>query len=330
MRLCMMIPPVEDRRWVLARQMGVTAAIAKLAPELTGKPPPFDFDSLRSETERYRAGGLQIIGLEGDQFDMSRIKFGRPGRDEDIERYKRMLANMGALGIRLLCYNFMVGIGWCRTRAAVPIRGGAMVSAFDAEEAEALGPTEDGGIDADGVWENYDYFIRRVMPAAEEAGVVMGLHPDDPPVPTLRGLGRIFTSTAAMRRALDLAGSPNAQVTFCQGSIATMGEDVAAAARGFAADGRIAFVHIRDIRGTAERFEETFPEDGATDMAAMFQLYRALDLRCPVRPDHAPAMDGDPTHRDAVTGMNTGYEANGMIYTVGYIKGLMQANGWRA
>lgn len=328
MRLCMMIPPAEDRRWTLARQMGVTASIAKLAPELTGRAPPWDREALEAEAARYRAGGLPIIGLEGDQFDMSRIKLGRPGRDDDIELYKRMLVNMGALGIKLLCYNFMVGIGWYRTRSAVPIRGGALVSTFDLAEAERSGPWEAGGIDADAVWENYLYFIRRVMPAAEEAGVVMGLHPDDPPVPRLRGLGRIFTSTAAMRQAIDLAASPNAKVTFCQGSIVTMGEDPGAAARGFAADDRIAFVHIRDVRGTAERFEETFPEDGATDMASMFALYRDLNLHCPVRPDHAPAMDGDPAHGGPVAGINTGYEANGMIYTLGYMKGLMQANGW--
>ena len=328
MRLCMMIPPTEDRRWVLARQMGVTRAIAKLAPELTGKLPPWDLDALRSEVERYRAGGFDIIGLEGDQFDMSRIKFGRPGREEDVERYKRMLANMGACGIRLLCYNFMVGIGWHRTRSAVPIRGGAFVSVFDAADAEALGPSEAGAIAADHVWENYDWFIRRVMPAAEEAGVVMGLHPDDPPVPSLRGLGRIFTTTCAMRRALALYSSPSAKITFCQGSIATMGEDPAQAARDFAADDRIAFIHIRDIRGNAGHFEETFPEDGQTDMARMFRIYRELNLDVPIRPDHAPAMDGDRAHGGVVNGINTGYEANGMIYTVGYMKGLMQANGW--
>lgn len=329
MQLCMMIPPTVDRRWVLARQMGVGAAIAKLAPELTGTPAPDDFDSFSAQAARYAAGGLPIIGLEGDQFDMNRIKRGLPGRDADIERYKRMLQNMGRLGIRLLCYNFMVGIGWYRTRTSVPTRGGALVSSFDAGEADALGPIADGGIDHDAVWDNYAYFIRRVLPAAEEAGVVMGLHPDDPPVSRLRGVARIFTSTAAMQRALDIAASPSAGVTFCQGTIQTMGENVAAAARRFGAAGKIAFVHIRDIRGTADHFAETFPDDGQTDMAAMFDTYAELGLTCPIRPDHAPAMDGDPSHSGEVVGINVGYEATGMIYTVGYMRGLMQAAGLR-
>jgi len=63
-KLCMMIPPAPDRRWTVARQMGVTDAIAKLAPDLTGKPPPWDADSLASEVRRYAAGGFRIIGLE--------------------------------------------------------------------------------------------------------------------------------------------------------------------------------------------------------------------------------------------------------------------------
>lgn len=327
MRLCMMLPPVPDRRWVLAGQMGVRHAIAKLAPELTGTLPPWDLDSLAAHRARYARAGLELIGLEGDQFDMGRIKRGLPGRDEDIELYKAMLANMGRVGIPLLCLNFMV-TGWQRTRTAVPARGGAFVSGFDAGEAEALGPAPAGPIARDRVWENFGHFIRAVAPAAERAGVRLGLHPDDPPVPELRGVGRILTSADAMARAVAMAGSPAVGITFCQGSFRTMGEDVAAAARRLA--GKIVFVHVRDVRGTAERFVETFPEDGDTDMAAVFRVYRDLGLDdVPIRPDHAPAMDGDPVHRGEVAGTNVGYEANGMTYTVGYMKGLMQASGIR-
>lgn len=120
------------------------------------------------------------------------------------------------------------------------------------------------------------------------------------------------------------AESPAVGITFCQGSFRTMGEDPAVCARRFANE--IVFVHVRDVRGTAERFTETFPDEGATDMAAMFRLYRELGLDVPIRPDHAPAMDGDPVHRGEVVGTNVGYEANGMIFTVGYMKGLMQAS----
>jgi mannonate dehydratase len=322
----MLLPPKPDRRWTVARQMGVTAAIAKLAPELTGRAPPWDFDSLAAAVDAYRAGGFEVIGLEGDQFDMSRIKLGRPGREEDFDRYKAMLANMGRLGIRLLCLNFMVGLGWQRTGTAVPGRGGAFVTTFSAAEAEALGPTPAGDVSAERVWEAWRSFIRAVAPAAEAAGVRMGLHPDDPPTPKLRGIARVLTSPDAIEKAVDMAKSDAVGVTFCQGSFATMGEDVPHVARRFAAQGRIFFIHVRDIRGDATNFVETFPDEGATDMAQAFRTYAELDLDVPIRPDHAPAMDGDPRHEGPVVGTNVGYEANGMIFTVGYIKGLMAAN----
>lgn len=328
MKLCMMIPPTVDRRWTIAHQMGVRHAIAKLAPELTGKAPPWDIDALTSEVDRYRAGGFKLVGLEGDQFDMSRIKLGLPGRDEDIARYCDMLANMGQLGIGLLCFNFMAHFGWFRTETNIRGRGDALVSTFDAARAEAQGPTELGTVAHDAIWENYAYFIRRVAPAAAKAGVRMGLHPDDPPVPSLRGIARIFTSLAALERGLEIADSPALGITFCQGTLKTAGEDVAAAARKLGRD-RIVFVHIRDVRGTAERFTETFPDEGDINMAAAFAAYRDLGLTCPIRPDHAPAMDGDVVASDRIDGINVGYEANGMIFTVGYMKGLMQANGWR-
>ncbi|MET0427952.1 MAG: mannonate dehydratase [Microvirga sp.] len=324
MDLCMLLPAKPDLRWALASQMGIDSVIAKLAPELTGQAPPFDLDSLRLHQARFRAAGHGIVGLEGDQFDMSRIKRGLPGRDEDIERYKRMLANMGKVGIPLLCLNFMV-TGWQRTRTAVEARGGAHVTAFDAQEAEALGPDPAGPIACDDLWDHFHYFIRRVAPAAEDAGVRLGLHPDDPPVDELRGVGRILTSADAIERAIHLADSPQVGLTFCQGSFTTMGEDIGATAHRFA--DRIFFVHVRDVHGTARRFVETFPEDGDSDMAAMFRTYRDIGYDGPIRPDHAPAMAGDPVHRGEVVGTNVGYEAIGMVYTVGYIKGLMQATG---
>src|SRR5688500_10498870 len=134
MKLCMFLPFEPDRRWRLARQCGATHAVVKLAPELTGCNPPWDIDVLAEARRRFREAGFVLEGLEGDQMDMGRIKLGLDGRDEDIERYRRMLLNMGELGIPLLCYNFMAGVGWFRTRNDVPERGGAVTCAFDAAD----------------------------------------------------------------------------------------------------------------------------------------------------------------------------------------------------
>lgn len=300
----------------LVRQMGIGQAIAKLAPDLTGRPAPDDFASLRSAKERFAAAGLDLIGLEGDQFDMNRIKFGREGRDEDLYRYCRMLENMGRLGIQLLCYNFMAGLGWYRTRTDVLERGGALVSEFDWNAAEALGPTPFGELSEARLWENYGYFLEAVLPAAEAAGVRLALHPDDPPVSPLRGIGRIFTSAAGVRRALALSDSPAHGLTFCQGTYTTMGEDVPALIREFGP--RIRFVHLRDVRGTRDQFRETFHDNGPTDLAALLRVYREIGFDGPVRSDHVPTMAGEAND-------HPGYGLLGNLFGIGYLKGLLDA-----
>jgi len=313
------LPAKPDRSWDLARQMGVKHAICKCARELTGLTAPDDIDSLRTIQHRFADAGLMLYGLEGDQFDMRRIKLGLPGRDEDLERYRRMLANMGELGIPLLCYNFMAVIGWYRTDPAVALRGGALGSGFSATVA-ARQPlvAEDERISHERLWENYAYFLRVVLPAAQAAGVVLGLHPDDPPVPWLRGVGRIFTSPSAIDRALALSDGPSHQLTFCQATYAAMGADPQALARRWA--GRIAFVHFRDVAGTAADFREVFHDEGPTDMAAMVRTYGEIGVTGPVRVDHVPTMAGEDNG-------NHGYASLGRLFAIGYLKGLCAAQG---
>jgi len=201
------LPPRSHVLWELARQMGVRCAIVNAKPERTGLNPPWDIDALRRVQREFGRAGLKIHGLEGDQFDMGRIKLGLDGRDEDIERCCRMLRNMGELGIPLLCYNFMAQIGWFRSSVGVAGRGGALVSQFDLKEMPTS-LTEAGEIPAERIWESYRYFVQHVMPVAEKAGVRMALHPDDPPLASLRGIGRIFGTPEAFERAYSLAPSP--------------------------------------------------------------------------------------------------------------------------
>ncbi|MGH7955963.1 MAG: mannonate dehydratase, partial [Opitutaceae bacterium] len=238
MKCCMLLPFAPDHRWHLARQCGVTHAVAKLAPELTGRNPPWDFAVLRAAKERFAAAGFTLCGLEGDQMDMSRIKLGLPGRDEDLELYRRMIANMGALGLDLLCYNFMAGIGWYRTSFNVAERGGAVTNAFDA--GQVSGATEHGTISAEAIWSNYLYFLRGVLPGAEAAGVALAIHPDDPPVKELKGIARIFSDAEGFRRSFREVKSPAHQLTFCQANFHLMGEDVPALIGEFGRQGKIA------------------------------------------------------------------------------------------
>ena len=313
-----MLPPEPDKKWTLARQVGVTHAIS--SPRATARRPAWDFDALVQLKMRFADAGFTLAGFEGDPVDMRRIKLGLDGRDEDIERYCTMLHNLGAAGIPMICYNFMAQIGWYRTSFTTPERGGALVSSFDRQLLRAAPPTEAGEVSEAQMWDNLAYFVKGVIPVAEAAGVRMALHPDDPPVSPLRGIGRILTSVGAFERALALAPSEYSGVAFCQGTFKTMGADLRAAVRRFGERGKIFFVHFRDIRGSAERFQETFHDNGPTDMPAMLSLYHAVGFDGPIRPDHTPTMAG--------AGAGTpGYEALGRLFAVGYMKGIAEGLG---
>ena len=246
---------------------------------------------------------------------MDRIKLGLPGMDEDIAHYQQMLRNMGELGIPFICYNFMAGIGWHRSKADIPIRGGALSSRFDVKEVpQSL--TSHGKVSAEQMWENYKVFLKHVMPVAEKAGVKMGLHPDDPPLPELRGISRIFSSTENIDYALSLTDSPSHGVTFCQANFKLMGADIESSLRSFARDNRLFFFHFRDVRGTAECFEETFHDNGPSDMANAIRVLRDINFDGPIRVDHVPTMAGEDNSQP-------GYGMLGRLFAVGYLKGIM-------
>ena len=305
-----------DEKWQLVRQMGITEVIVKLAPELTGTASINDFDSFRRSQEIYAENGFEIIGLEGDQIDMIPIKLGLPGREQQIEKYARMLENMGTLGVKLLCYNFMA-TGWYRTHKGLPERGGALVSGFQYETSEQEPISKYGTFSESQIWENYHGFVEQIMPIAEANGVKMALHPDDPPISPVNGIGRILTSADAVRKALSFSSSPSHGLTFCQGTYTTMQEDVPELIWEFGRE-KIFFVHIRDVVGSPTDFRETFHDNGPTDMYRTMKCYYETELDVPLRSDHVPTMAGESNE-------SVGYEMKGSLFGVGYIKGLMDA-----
>ena len=317
MKIAEFLPAIPNRLWDLTAQIGVTHAICKCAPDLTGLKVPDDLESLRIIQERFAERGFTLAGLEGDQFDMSRIKMGLPGRDEDLERYRKMLRNMAELGIPLLCYNFMAGTGWYRGTERIG-RGGARCTSFSLAETPAVLPG--APLEAEKLWENYEYFLRAVLPEAERLGIRMGLHPDDPPLPSLGGIARIFGSVDGFDRAYSILPCQANAVTYCQANFKLMGADLSATARHFG--DRIAFVHIRDVNGTAEDFVELFHDEGSVDQLSLFRLYRELGLEVPFRCDHVPTMEGEGNE----PGFVPGYGTLGRLFANGYLKGLLQAS----
>lgn len=311
------LPPRPHLLWKLALQMGIRHAIVKAAPELTGLNPPWDLDALRQIQSEFAAAGLTVYGLEGDQFDMSRIKLGLDGRDEDMDRYARMLRNMAELDIRLLCYNFMPGTGWHRTKSDVAGRGGALLSRFDTAEV----PVESNSahkLSAEEVWENYRCFIQRIMPVAEQCGVRMALHPDDPPVSMLHGVARIFGTPEAFERAYNLAPGPGNAVTFCRANFKLMGADLTKWIRHFSAQKRLAYLHLRDVCGTAGHFEEVFHDEAAEALIEALRACHECGFDGPLRCDHVATLAGEPND-------HPGYGTLGRLFADGYILGLMDA-----
>ena len=320
MTLVEFVPPTPHPLWKLCLQMGITDVIVKVNPSLTGLSDPWRLETLRRIVDRLAAAGLKVVGLEGDPFDMSPIKeFGAtgegraPARPEALDHYCELLESMGALGIKLLCYNFMVGTGWARTGVREG-RGGARATYFSL----AATPSAPLKLTAEQVWANYEHFITRVMPVAERAGVRMGLHPDDPCLPELGGYARIFGSVEAYDRAYALYPSPSNAVTFCQANFKLMGANLEATARHFGK--RIAFIHVRDVDGTKEDFTELFHDQGTTDQFALMRVYRELGLDVPVRGDHVPEMEGD---RRLTEDCIPGYFTLGRLFANGYLKALL-------
>jgi mannonate dehydratase len=317
-QLAEILNPGETGRLKLAKQIGVNHAIVNAD---LGKYRKEEYDTAVAKAKAaIESAGLAMAGVESHPVPAEKIKLGLPGRDDEIENYKWAIHALAKNGVPMICYNWMAGVGWYRTKTDVPERGGALSSEFDYETAQARGLTEWGEISEDKIWSNMEYFQRAVMPVAEKAGVKMALHPDDPPISPLRGIGRILTSAANYRRVMDIVPSPINGVTFCQANFKLMGEDIEALAKEWCRQKKIFFVHFRDVTGDKRHFRETFHDNGPTNMVRMLEIYSEYGFHGPMRPDHAPTLEGESND-------HPGYAMTGKVFAIAYMKGIMRAKG---
>lgn len=308
------LPPSPDRRWTTARQLGISSAVVRF----WGVDNWWEYETLLLTHNRFSDHGFSLDVVE-DRPPMENTVLGKEGRDEEIEVVKRLIRNMGKLGIDTYCWVWTENpLGVLRTSDSIPLRGESHTIGYDHQWMERADDHPASDITEEELWSNLQYFLDEVVSVAEEAGVDLALHPDDPPVSPIRGVPRLAVSVENYERILDMYDSPNHGLTFCQGNFAAMGADIPDTIRRFG--DRIHFVHFRDVEGTADSFVETWHDEGPTDMRAAIEAYKDIGFTGPIRPDHMPAMLDKSYRRD----IPEDFPALGRIFSIGYIKGLIE------
>jgi mannonate dehydratase len=276
-----------------------------------------------SRRHLFEAAGLKVYGFGNSSVhNQDAITLNLPGRDAKIEEYKNHLRNLGKAGIPYTTYAHMANGIWSTEREFT--RGGASARAFDLAKADKgywvkdvyTAPLTHGRMyTEDEIWDNFTYFIQQVAPVAEEAGVRIGIHPDDPPVPELGGIPRcIFSNFEGYQRALEIANSPNVGMCLCVGCWleggSLMGKDVFETIHYFAERKKLFKIHFRNVDQPLPHFVETYIDDGYMKMYRVMKTMREVDFDGVLIADHIPMMGND--HR------------LGTAFTLGYIKALVE------
>lgn len=318
---------------------GMTHIVSAIYDEPVGEVWPMDkILALKAAIE---AAGLQFEVVESVPVHED-IKLGKPSRERLIANYQQTIRNLGAAGIQVICYNFMPVFDWTRTELAKVLEDGSTCLAFSTSQVEEIdvrqGITLPGwdssyqtgelqallaeyrDVDAGRLWQHLEYFLKAIIPVAEEAGVKMAIHPDDPPRPIF-GLPRIVKDRDDLARILGIVDTPANGLTLCSGSLgAGPQNNVEALVREFGGQGRIHFAHIRNVKITPEGdFEETAHRSdcGSLDIAAIVKAYHDVGFDGYFRPDHGRMIWGE-------TG-KPGYGLYDRALGAAYINGLWEA-----
>jgi mannonate dehydratase len=291
--------------------------------------------------DRIEAAGLRFEVVESVPVHED-IKLGKPTRDALIANFEQNIRNCAAVGIKVICYNFMPVFDWTRTEMAMELPDGSFTLAFDAAAVAKIDPekgialpgwdasykpeelrsllAEYRSVDEEALWRNLEYFLRKIIPVAEAAGVRMAMHPDDPPRPIF-GLPRIVKNHDDLLRLTGIVDSPANGITLCSGSLgADLCNDVPSLVRTFGGMGRIHFGHVRNV---AVQPDGTFYEsahlscEGSLDLAEIVKAYHDIGFEGYLRPDHGRMIWGE-------TG-KPGYGLYDRALGAVYINGLWEA-----
>jgi len=288
--------------------------------------------------------GLEVYGFGNKSVhNEEKIVLNLPGREEKIEQYKQHLRDLGKAGINYTTYAHMGNGIWSSERETT--RAGASARSFDLNgpnwgewNGKKYYPPLSHGREytMDEMWENFKYFIHAVTPVAKENNVRIGIHPDDPPVPKLAGVPRLFSHFDGYKRALELANSPNVGLCLCVGSWMEGGNKMGKDAQGmidyFGKQKKIFKIHFRNVDKPLPHFTETFVDNGYTDMYKIMKALKKVDFDGVLIADHIPRMIAPApgnnnnnvstkvTPPAAVSAAPANYR--GLAFSIGYIKSL--------
>ncbi|WP_415379097.1 mannonate dehydratase [Halosimplex sp. TS25] len=277
-------------------------------------------EELVAAREQVESHGLRLAGIQSLPYSLyGDIMFDREGKEDALDQIERLVRNLGEADIPILGYQWNPrGVVPMRTDP-VEIRGGAVGTAFDLSEIDdphELAPGLDREYTEAEFWDNYEVFLERILPVAEEAGVDLALHPVDPPsLESLGGIPRLFRDVENFEKAMELVPSDNHGLKLCLGCFSQMGEDVTEVLRTFGERDQIVFVHFRDVVGTVPQFHETFVDEGNFDTVDAVRTLHEVGFDGVVVPDHVPEMEGDTDWRHRARGFTVGY-LRGVVDTV--------------
>lgn len=275
------------------------------------------FDYLRGVQQRCARYGIRIFSGVHYAYRSLKVQLGLPGRDQEIETYRRFLRDLGRLEVPVASYDFHPANTY--TTSMIERRG---YTAREFNLSDFRNKVEKQRFEreysADEIWANYTYFTKAVQPVAEEAGVKLALHPDDPPLSKMNGVAKIFTHYEGYRRAEQIAGSSRHWgLTFCVGTWSEggdqMGKNVFEMIREFGGRNRLFEVHFRNVTSPLPRFVETFPDDGYMDMYQVMKALRQVRFSGAAEPDHVPQLAGD-----------SGLRRAGTAYCISYMRALLR------
>ncbi len=301
-------PQATDAELTFARQLGVPCVYTWVPASQR------DYASLRALRERVEAAGLTLYNVGNmDLGKCDRIHLGLPGRDEAIAQFQQFVRDLGRAGIHVTTFTWEPDRVW--SSAPSTTRGGAVTRHVDLDELKQRPLTHGRIYSREELWANFEYFIERIIPVCEEAGVRLALHPNDPPVDALGGIPCLIRDWQSYERAFALAGSPYLGMEFCTGCWLEGGEafgDPLEGLRHFQRQGRIFIVHFRNVSSPLPVFDETFLDNGYMDMAQVMKVLCETGYQGTVTLDHTPRFVGDYA------------KGAGTAYAIGYMRALKE------